>query len=91
MVSAAGPSGVYRRTQDARDPTQKVERDVDEQVCPAAALDHDGNEGDEDGNEIENHIGLSRPGGPDSQPLNCLGWKVHTLDEGGPAMVGVLG
>jgi len=43
--------------QDARDPTQKVEGDVDEQIRSTAALDHDGDEREEDSNEVQYHIG----------------------------------
>jgi hypothetical protein len=58
VSTITGVAGRARQilTQDAGDPTQKVERDVDEQIRPAAALEHDGDERDEDGEEVQDYI-----------------------------------
>jgi hypothetical protein len=81
------------RTQDTWDPAQKVESDVDEQIRATAALERDGDEGDEDGQKVEDNIrlwNLPHPGGPDCQLCGLAGeCDLRTVDDGGPAMLAI--
>jgi hypothetical protein len=44
--------------QDAGNPAQDAEADVDEEVCRAAALHEDGHRRQEEGEEVKEDVGL---------------------------------
>ncbi|CAL3970431.1 unnamed protein product [Diplocarpon coronariae] len=48
-------------TNDARDPSEAAEQDVDAEVGPASALQKHGDEREQDGEEVETDVRLERP------------------------------